>query len=282
MFETEQKIIEKKIQDYYRDNSLPELDEFKWVPVPFRGEWGISTSFFQTAALEARQRANIEQELPPVPQRAQEIAAGLADYLGTPAGFSRVEAIKGYINLYFSTEVYSARVIDLVLERGQSFGCSAPNDKLVMVEFSQPNTHKAFHVAHLRSMIYGDVLCRLMECAGYSVVRANYYGDIGLHVIKWLWNYIKYHAGERPTEDTTRWMGDMYAEASRRLEENPELESEVRDIYAAIRRWSPCGKKQGSGRWMVSRVCMTYSIYTSTGFIPTARQKNLASFLSMS
>ncbi|MEA3439034.1 MAG: arginine--tRNA ligase [Chloroflexota bacterium] len=249
MFETEQKIIEKKIRNYYRDNSLPELDEFKWVPVPFSGEWGISTPFFQTAALEARQCANIEQQLPPVPQRAQEIAAGLADYLGTPAGFSRVEAVKGYINIYFSTEVYSARVIDLVLERGQSFGCSAPNDKLVMVEFSQPNTHKAFHVAHLRSMIYGDVLCRLMECAGNGVVRANYYGDIGLHVIKWLWNYIKYHAGERPTEDTTRWMGDMYAEANRRLEENPELESEVRDIYA---RWDE-GDPEVVALWQETR-----------------------------
>ena len=28
----------------------------------------------------------------------------------------------------------------------------------VMVEFSQPNTHKAFHVGHLRSAILGDAL----------------------------------------------------------------------------------------------------------------------------
>jgi arginyl-tRNA synthetase len=66
------------------------------------------------------------------------------------------------------------------------------------------------------------------------VVRANYIGDIGLHVIKWLWNYMKYHAGEKPATDTTRWMGDLYAEASRRLEGNPALEAEVRALYA---RW---------------------------------------------
>ncbi len=40
--------------------------------------------------------------------------------------------------------------------------------------------------------------------------------------------------GEKPGEDITRWMGDLYAEASRRLEENPELEAEVRLLYA---RW---------------------------------------------
>jgi arginyl-tRNA synthetase len=43
-----------------------------------------------------------------------------------------------------------------------------------MVEFSQPNTHKAFHVGHLRSAILGDIVARILEFAGYDVVRANY------------------------------------------------------------------------------------------------------------
>jgi arginyl-tRNA synthetase len=53
-------------------------------------------------------------------------------------------------------------------------------------------------------------------------------------VVKWLWCYQKYHAGEKPEKDITRWMGQIYAEAVRRLEENPEFESEVREIYS---RW---------------------------------------------
>jgi arginyl-tRNA synthetase len=65
-------------------------------------------------------------------------------------------------------------------------------------------------------------------------VRVNYYGDIGLHVIKWLWNYQKYHQGETPDEDATRWMGEIYQEAARRLEEDPELEGEIRALY---QRW---------------------------------------------
>ena len=234
MFNAEQKIIEAKIRAYCADSSIPQPDEFTWNSIPFTGEWGISTSFFRIAAQEARQRSSQGNQTAPVPQRAQQIAEEVADYIGTPAGFARVEPVKGYLNLYYAPDVYSSRVIDAVIELGDQYGCGEPKGELIMVEFSQPNTHKAFHVGHLRSAILGEVLCRILECAGYGVVRANYYGDIGLHVIKWLWNYMKYHAGEKPPQDTTRWMGDLYAEATQRLEENPELETEIRQVYA---RW---------------------------------------------
>lgn len=234
MFEIEQQAIELKVREYCAQHDLPEPGVLQWTAIPFAGEWGISTSFFQMAADEARSGKKVN-----VPQRAQEIAQGVADYLGTPAGFARVEAVKGYLNLYFSTDEFSRRVVDAVLEQGEGFGSGDDKGELVMVEFSQPNTHKAFHVGHLRSAILGDAICRILQHAGYSVVRANYIGDIGLHVIKWLWNYMKHHAGESPATDTTRWMGDLYAEAVRRLEADPELETEVRELYARWDRREP-------------------------------------------
>ena len=237
MFSAEQQAVENHIRAYCARHDLPDPDKLQWNPIPFSGGWGISTSFFQLAAQEARSgRAPSAQ---PVAQRAQEIAAGVAEALGAPAGFARLEAVKGYLNLYFSTAEFSRRAVDAVLEQGVNFGQGASKGQRIMVEFSQPNTHKAFHVGHLRSAILGDALCHILEFAGYEVVRANYYGDIGLHVIKWLWNYMKYHPGERPSADTTRWMGDLYAEASRRLEENPDLEAEVRSVYARWDRRDP-------------------------------------------
>lgn len=233
MFTAEQQAIEVAIRRYCQAQGLPEPAEIAWAPIPFGGEWGISTSFFQLAAQEARQ-AGPQPGRSPVPQRAQEIAAAVATQLGQSASFARIEAVKGYLNLYFSAAEYASRVVNSVLEAGERFGHGEPRGETVMVEFSQPNTHKAFHVGHLRSAILGDALCRILAAAGYTVVRANYYGDIGLHVIKWLWNYMKHHAGERPARDITRWMGELYAEANRRLEENPDLEAEVRQVYA---RW---------------------------------------------
>jgi arginyl-tRNA synthetase len=230
MFEIKKKHIENQIKEFLLQAEIPLPEEWVWTPIPFSGEWGISTSFFKVAAQEAQIRKKIN-----VGERAQTIAASIVDYLGTPEGFSRVEAVKGYLNLYFSSPEYSQRVVDVILTERDQFGKGKRKGECVMVEYSQPNTHKAFHVGHLRSAILGDVICRILDTAGYDVVRANYYGDIGLHVIKWLWNYMKYHAGEQPpTKDVTHWMGELYAEATRRLEENPDLEAEVRAIYA---RW---------------------------------------------
>lgn len=156
---------------------------------------------------------------------------GIAEDLGTPAGFSKVEAVKGYLNLTFDPAQYTRRVVDAVLDEGEGYGQGMRRHEQVMVEFSQPNTHKAFHVGHLRSAILGDVLCNLLDAAGYDVVRTNYPGDMGLHVIRWLWNYKKYHMGEKPDRDITKWMGNLYAEAIKRLEQNPELDAEVREVY---------------------------------------------------
>ena len=70
MFEAEQQAIEAGIRAYFEQNAIP-LAELKWSHIPFSGEWGISTSFFTTAAAEARSGGQVN-----VPQRAQELAGG--------------------------------------------------------------------------------------------------------------------------------------------------------------------------------------------------------------
>jgi arginyl-tRNA synthetase len=234
MFENEQKNVTKQILAYCNQFDIPQEDEIKWSPIPFQGEWGISTTFFPAAATEARSGRKVI-----VPQRAKQIAESIAVFLGKPVGFNRIEAVNGYLNLYFETGAYSQRVVENVIGKGKDFARGANKGEQVMIEYSQPNTHKSFHVGHLRSAILGDSLSRILEFAGYEVIRANYPGDMGLHVIKWLWNYMKHHKGEKPDVDITRWMGDIYVEANRHLEEDPQLESEVREIYARWDRRDP-------------------------------------------
>lgn len=227
MFEAEQLNAENLIQEYCQEHDLPVM-AIKWSWIPFNGQWGIATSFFQLASKSfGEKKGNVGL-------RAKEIAQDVADFLADIPGFEKIEAVNGYLNLYFSTTDYFQRVVDEVLHKGTEYGRGAKTARQLMVEFSHPNTHKAFHVGHLRSAFLGDVLARILEAAGNDVIRVNYPGDMGLHVIKWLWNYLKYHKGEKPDTDITRWMGALYAEAVRRLEQDPDLEKEVREVYS---RW---------------------------------------------
>ncbi len=201
MFQAERHAAEAKIRAYCVEHKLPDDLEYVWAPIPFGGEWGISTSFFQLAAQVSRTIKAETGKAVSVPELAQDIAQGVAEYLGTPLGFMRVEAQRGYLNLYFATADYARRVIDNVLIHQADFGRSERNGNRILVEFSQPNTHKAFHVGHLRNVVLGDAICNILDIAGYDVIRANYINDTGLHTIKWLWNYQRYHAGEEPGKE---------------------------------------------------------------------------------
>jgi len=229
MFDQEKARIEEKIRTYLAQQGI-EDPKIEFRQIPFSGEWGLAMPLFPIAAAEARAGKKIN-----VPQRAGELAEGLQAALDPEQlGLSHIEAVKGYLNLYFSTAEYARRVVDTVLVEDGDYGRGADKHQTVMVEYSQPNTHKSFHVGHLRNVILGGSVCRILEFAGCEVIRANYLGDIGLHVVKWMWNYLKNHKDEQPGEDKTHWMNEIYAEADRLFQE-PENEAEVRALYA---RWN--------------------------------------------
>lgn len=241
MYEKEQQAVEAAIRSFSSQQGLPDPGIIQWNPIPFSGEWGISTSFFQIAAQQARQIKERGGVSPNVGLRAQEIAEGAAAALGTPEGFSHVEAVRGYLNLYFSTAQFTRRVVDLVLSQGAEFGRGQAKGERVMVEYAQPNTHHSFHIGHARNALLGEALARLVEFAGFDTIRASYPGDIGLGVITILWAYLKFFKGQEPegVHERGQWLLKVYVEASKLLEpkenETPE-EKARREAYDAERR----------------------------------------------
>lgn len=237
MFQKEQQLIEDKIKEFCQANDIA-LAELKWQSIPFAGEWGFSTSFFQTAANEAKRGRG---DKTPVPQKAQEIAEQVRAEIGSVAGISHIEAVKGYLNVYFKTSDYARRVVDETLASGADFGRGAPKAETVMVEYAQPNTHHSFHIGHARNTILGESLARLVEFAGFKTIRASYPGDLGLGVITVMWIYDKFYKGQEPegVHERGQWLLKLYVEATAMLEkkenETPE-ETAEREGYEAERR----------------------------------------------
>lgn len=58
-----------------------------------------------------------------------------------------------------------------------------------VVDYGSPNTAKQMHVGHIRSIIIGEAIGRLLEFCGATVVRDNHLGDWGTQFGKILYGY---------------------------------------------------------------------------------------------
>ncbi len=241
MFEHQQQIISDKIRSYCSEHHLPQPGDITWNPIPFSGEWGLTTSFFQLAAQESRALKETTGQSINVVARAQELAVEITAYLGDQPGFVRIEPVKGYLNLYFSSAEYAQHLVDIVLEQGRDFGRGQPKAERVMIEYAQPNMLHSFHIGHYRNAILGEALARLVEFAGFDTIRATYPGDIGLGVITVLWIYQKFYQGQEPAgiHERGQWLLKLYVEAVAMLkskdDDTPE-EKAQREAYDAERR----------------------------------------------
>ncbi len=172
--------------------------------VPLEGRWGYSSA--------------VCKSLGRGPDAAQAVAVAVTAALPAHPLVAQAEAVKGFVNFYVDVAAYANGLLAEVQARGETWGHSLPQPGRVMVEFAQPNTHKAVHVGHLRNIILGEAVVRIMRAAGRDVIAATYPGDMGMHVIKCLWCYQTFHAGDEPATGQGRWLSHVYAESDARLE----------------------------------------------------------------
>jgi len=120
-----------------------------------------------------------------------EIAREITDKIDKTDFLEKIEIVSpGYINFKFK-KVFFLKELQKILEKKETYGQLKKNGREVMIEFGQPNTHKAFTVGHIKGTISGLSVCRLIENLGFQVIKANYYGDIGMHTAKCTWGVLQ-------------------------------------------------------------------------------------------
>ncbi len=124
----------------------------------------------------------------------------------------------------------------------------AHSGKHIMVEFAHPNTHKSFHIGHLRNITTGESVVRLLEAAGNTVTRVNYQGDVGMHIAKALYGLTRVAPYKDELQSVTgiqarvAFLGKAYAAGSKAFEEDEGAKGEMKDlnalVYAAAQRFA--------------------------------------------
>ena len=154
----------------------------------------------------------------------------------------KVDLIKpGFINFWLSKKTLFSNLYqqanNIFLFSSFSFG---PNKK-ILIEYAQPNTHKLFHIGHLRNITLGEALARIFEVLGYKIIRTNYQGDIGLHIAKCLWAIKKEQEKNKNILDNFKtisqkieFIGKMYTKGTKAYEDNPKAKEEIIEINKQI------------------------------------------------
>lgn len=96
--------------------------------------------------------------------------AGIEAFVSGP-GFLTFRLSDGFLLRWLNT--YRDET-SLQLGAGQRF-----LGRKIVVDYSSPNTAKQMHVGHLRSMIIGESIQRLLRFCGAEVIRDNHIGDWG-------------------------------------------------------------------------------------------------------
>jgi arginyl-tRNA synthetase len=149
-----------------------------------------------------------------------EIAEEIVEEIEEDPNISKVEVAKpGFINFYLSNK-YLLSEISKIANRGeQYFDLEEKKGKKIVIEYTDANPFKEFHIGHLYTNSVGESFARLQEAIGADVKRANYQGDIGLHVAKTLWGLEQKLKEDETTfkileklslEDRVKYLGRAY------------------------------------------------------------------------
>jgi len=139
-----------------------------------------------------------------------------------------------YINFFLNPEVLARSVIKEVLDNKENYGNNKNgNGQKVMIEYSNANTHKEYHIGHLRNICFGDAVRNIMAVNGFKTIPVSYINDFGIHVAKTIWRLKKYQESEIP-ENKGYFLGKVYVEATKELENNEAGKTEVGEIMKNI------------------------------------------------
>jgi len=176
----------------------------------------------------------------------------------------------GFINFHLKPEFFRKEILGIVANRDEKNKCGSSDSfakagfRKVMVEYTQPNPFKEFHIGHLMNNVVGESLSRVIEYSGAEVKRATYHGDVGLHVAKTIWAMQKSEAKDKGKGNsaemivmsaknvTVVMLGTWYVAGSTAYEDDESARTEITLINKKIYDKSDAeiNRLYDIGRWV--------------------------------
>lgn len=184
---------------------IVEVSDFEYPPNIEMGD--LSYPCFKLAKDKGESPAEIARKLDSEMQDSKLIAG--------------IKSLGPYLNFTFKKGDFATKVIKEIQVKKVKYGKNKTgSQKRVMIEYSNANTHKEYHVGHLRNVCYGDAVNRLINANGYKAIPVSYINDFGIHVAKTLWAFLEFYKDEPLPDNKGRFLGEIYVRASQEIAES--------------------------------------------------------------
>ena len=155
---------------------------------------------------------------------AERIAA-----LEFPEIIAGVKATGPYVNFTLNRSVFAAEVVTGILDCGAAFGSRETGRcTSVILEHTSINPNASPHIGRARNGLIGDTLARLLRFEGYEVNVHYYVNDMGKQI-----GLLYLQTRGRDTLEFHEVL-DLYVEANRRAEEDPDFEAQGFDVLGRV------------------------------------------------
>jgi len=160
-------------------------------------------------------------------QIAEELKKKLSKKL--PEFIEKIENSGPYLNFFYNPH-FEIKETFKSIESKKAFNIKSKKKPLkIVIEYPSPNTNKSLHLGHLRNILLGNSLSKILERSKNKVIRVNLNNDKGIAICKAMLAYQMFGRGKTPKTEkikSDKFVANYYVRFEIENKKNPKLKLE--------------------------------------------------------
>ncbi len=218
------KSIRELINSYLSENNISSVNFTVELSKPGFGDITCNVAFLLSKKLHSSPQ-DISQKI--VDFCSKKIDSEISKVMSHPAG---------HINFEINFKNYSKSIIlESIVEQYGDIDIGH-NEKLI-IEHTSVNPNKALHIGHIRNVVLGDIISRILKKANFDIRVLNYIDDSGLQVADIIVGFRYCGFSETPpnNEKFDHYCGDsVYVGTTEKYSKDKELELKRHSVLKEI------------------------------------------------
>ena len=138
-----------------------------------------------------------------------EIGNEIGEFLLKESGYvEEFNLVQGFLNLVIKSQFYLEFLNQIFDQDNYGFIKPSLEDPTILVEFASPNTNKPLHLGHIRNILLGDSISKILQANGKNIHKTQIINDRGIHICKSIVAWLKF--GKNSTPSDLNEKGDFF------------------------------------------------------------------------